>query len=188
MRKSQATGETGFAVGPEGQVDVASREIEDLVDAPQDSNGDAPTEATEATPAPAATPKVKRGTLPEGYITPVQFAKVLTKAELHTDKKGSHEVPPQMVYSLINNSPKENPFPIQTVTDSNGLERKVLVEAEGLAWWAAKNERTAARKANAAAKAAAPKPAAKPKAEAAVEGDENVEAPEEFVGEVVEAE
>ena len=93
---------------------------------------------------------------------------------MHTNRQGEvAEVKPQMVYSYIRNAPKDNAFPIETVTDSNGKERQAVKLEAGIEWWAAKNERTAARKANAANKEAkkAERAAAKA-AEAEAEGDE----------------
>jgi hypothetical protein len=130
-------------------------------------------DATEAPKEPKAKAAPKRGELPEGYVTPVQLAKVITEKGLHTDREGGHEVKPQMVYSYIKNSPKEDPFPISTVTDSIGVERQALLEDEGVAWWERKNERVAARKANAEQKATAKAERAAAKAVAEAEGDES---------------
>lgn len=137
-------------------------EGEDVVDAPEAK------EKVKKEKAPA------RGDLPEGYVTPVELAKVLTERKMHTNRQGEvAEVKPQMVYSYIRNAPKDNAFPIETVTDSNGKERQAVKLEAGIEWWAAKNERTAARKANAANKEAkkAERAAAKA-AEAEAEGDE----------------
>ena len=121
-----------------------------------------------------------RGELPEGYVTPVGLAKILTEAKLHIGRDGEPaEIRPQMVYSYIKNAPKEHPFPMETVTDSLGKERQVVKPEAGLEWWKAKNERSAARKASAAEKAT--KKAEKASAKEA-EGDDVAEA------EVVEAE
>ena len=109
-----------------------------------------------------ATPEVKavkapkvptRGTLPEGYVTPVGLAKALTEQGLHTNKAGVVvPVAPQVVYSYIKNASKDHPFPMEKVTDSIGKERDALVLADGIAWWAAKNAKAAERKVSAAAK------------------------------------
>lgn len=95
-----------------------------------------------------------RGDLPEGYVTPVQLAKVLTEKGLHTDKNGEKvEVKPQMVYSYMKNAPKDDPFPIEKVTDSLGNERQAVLEEKGIAWWTRKNERVSTKRQNAADKA-----------------------------------
>ena len=141
-------------------------EGEDVVDAPEAK------EKVKKEKAPA------RGDLPEGYVTPVELAKVLTERKMHTNRQGEvAEVKPQMVYSYIRNAPKDNAFPIETVTDSNGKERQAVKLEAGIEWWTAKNERTAARKANAANKEAkkaerAAKKAAEAEAEEEVEDDD----------------
>jgi len=128
-------------------------------------------EATEAaTPEnsekePKAKKEPARGNLPEGYVTPVGLAKVLGEKGLQKNREGEvlAEVKPQMVYSYIKNAPKEDPFPIETVTDDIGKERQAVKLDAALDWWKRKNERTATRKQNAAAKeqAKADKAAAK---------------------------
>jgi len=119
----------------------------------------------------------KRGDLPEGFITPVAFAKVLSQPldgnaenldpsnwRYTHSKSGDHVVAPQMVYSYIRSAKDgKNPLATQTVTDSNGVQREnILVLADALAWWDAKAKRTAASAEN--AKAKAEKKAAKPEA------------------------
>jgi hypothetical protein len=132
-------------------------------------------EGTEPT-APKAKKEPARGELPEGYVTPVGFAKIVTERELHTARDGSHDVKPQMVYSYIKNSPKEDAFPLQTVTDSLGHERQAVLIEDGVAWWARKNERVGNRKANAEAKATAKaeRAAAKATEDASTESTEEV--------------
>ena len=131
------------------------------------------------TAKPKAEPK--RGELPEGYVTPIGLAKILSERGLHTNREGVQvEVKPQMVYSYIKNAPEADKFPMETVTDSVGSERQAVKAEEGVAWWVRKNERTASRRASAAekAKAKAERKAAKEAAEAegADEVDEAVEA------------
>lgn len=141
--------------------------------------------AVEATESAEEKPKKEkkgpaRGDLPEGYVTPVQLAKELTDKKMHTNRQGEvAEVAPQMVYSYIKNASKEDPFPIETITDSIGKERQVVKLEAGLAWWERKNARAAERKANAAEKAQkkAERAAAKEnEAEAEVEETDAVEA------------
>jgi hypothetical protein len=118
-----------------------------------------------------------RGDLPEGYVTPVGLAHELGRRGLQRNKEGEvlETVPPQMVYSYMNNASENDPFPIETVTDSIGKERSALQLEEGIAWWERKNERAAARRANALEKAqkkaaaAANKPESTDEAEAAEE-------------------
>jgi hypothetical protein len=108
----------------------------------------------EGTKEAKAKKEPKRGDLPEGYVTPVQLAKELSERKLHQNRDGETvDVKPQMVYSYIKNASKDDPFPIETVKDSIGADRQALKLEAGLEWWARKNERVAARKANAAEKA-----------------------------------
>jgi len=93
-----------------------------------------------------------RPPVPEGKVSPVAFAKLLTehlraKGKLEADKS----VAPQVVYSYIKNNGEgsKNPFP---ATKSEG--RAAVVDADAaIAWWDAKDERVAASKAAAAEKA-----------------------------------
>jgi hypothetical protein len=114
------------------------------------------TDGTEATTDEAKEPaKPKRGDLPEGFVTPIQFAKILGEKGLHKNREGvvQTEVKPQMVYSYMKNSPKEDRLETIAVKDSNGNERQALKLDEALAWWGRKNERADQRKQNAAEKA-----------------------------------
>jgi hypothetical protein len=115
-----------------------------------------------------------RGELPEDFVTPVGFAKILGEKGLQKARSGEvlTEVKPQMVYSYMNNAPKDDPFPIETVTDSIGKERQAVNIEKGVEWWTRKNERTSAKRANAAQKreAKAAREAAKA-AEAEAEGE-----------------
>lgn len=129
--------------------------------------------ATDSAGATEATPKAKkeptRGTLPDGYVTPVGLATALTAQGLHTDKHGVvTTLKPQVVYSYIKNAPKDYAFPMESVTDSLGKTRAAVRLDAGIAWWVAKNARTASNKEASAAKAAAKaaKAAAAPTADA----------------------
>jgi hypothetical protein len=170
---------------PDTEFDFTDTTSEDLdVDVPAETD-DEVEEVAEAATADtpkkaAAKPKEKsRGDLPEGYVTPVGLAKLLTEQGLggQNEDGSNKEVKPQVVYSYIKNAPAAHPFPLETVTDSLGKERQALVADKGLDWWRAKNERAAARKANAAEKASK-------------KGTKTDAAPatEEPVGEVTEAE
>jgi len=137
------------------------------VDVPDDTD-EVPAEAVKtnaAKPAKAstATPRTKA---PEGYVKPVEFAKILGT---HLNKV----VPPQVVYSYIKNNQGEgarNPFPTHEI---EGYAWYIKPE-EGLGWWDAKNTRVAASKderaKKAAAKAAVPA-AASPDATPVVEAE-----------------
>lgn len=169
---------------------VAEPEVEDLdVDTLEDEleeiageTEDKPKAKAEKVPAAP-----KRGDLPEGWVTPVAFAKYMTENDLHRDKDDNvAELKPQVVYSYIKNAPKDHPFPnsedgkLLEVEDSNGVSRGAFELADGIKWWADRRERANARKANAAAKTAkkTAKPANKPIAGPAGEDDELEEAVE----------
>ena len=126
------------------------------VDVPTEGEETAVESTTEETTTEAKAPKEPaRGELPEGYVTPIGLAKELTARGLHTNREGTvTEVKPQMVYSYIKNAPKDHPFPLETIKDSLDKDRQALKLEDGVAWWEAKNERAATRKANAAQKAA----------------------------------
>jgi hypothetical protein len=130
---------------------------------------------------PKAKKEPARGQLPDGYVTPIGLAKILTERGLHKNREGETvEVRPQMVYSYMKNAPKDDPFPIETVTDSLNKERQALTAEAGVAWWERKNARVAQRAQNAQEKAAK-KAAAAEKRSAEGSSDEGQ-------GEVTEAE
>jgi hypothetical protein len=157
--------ETTDATDPNSE-DIAGSGEDLDVDLPEDDETETVTaapaaDATKATPAKATTPRQKA---PEGYIKPVEFAKVLT-AHLQEADPAAKVVPPQVVYSYIKNNQGEgarNPFPVHTVEGDD--YPWYIVPAEGLAWWDAKIARVSNAKAEAAAKAAkkAAAPAATP--------------------------
>jgi len=156
-----------MARGGNSDTAVVEPEVETPVsDEAEDISGTGEASADGATEKPAK--KVKepaRGDLPEGYVTPVGLAKILTEKKMHTDRDGNIvEVAPQMVYSYIKNAPKEHPFPLEKITDSIGKVRDAVRIDAALDWWEKKNARAAERKASAAAKAQAKaaKAAAKP--------------------------
>ena len=103
---------------------------------------DQSTEETTEAPTAEAPAKTKKDPVPDGWETPVNFAKRLTA------NSGS-DVRPQIVYGYIRNS---KGFPSKQNTDGHYL---VNIE-EGLKWMEEKAARKAAREAEKAAKAAAP--------------------------------
>lgn len=119
-------------------VDTPDSDELDEVDISAAASGEKAAKAT-------STPRVKA---PEGYVKPVEFAKLLSE---HLGKT----VPPQVVYSYIKNNSGEtakNPFPVHSV---DGDDYPWYIKpAEGLEWWDTKNNRVAASKAAQAAKAA----------------------------------
>jgi len=127
-------------------VDVDTDGVEDVTESQETESAEKPAKAKK---------EPSRGDLPEGFVTPVGLAKILSERKLHTNREGETvEVKPQMVYSYIKNAPKDDPFPMQSVEDSIGKQRQAVEIEAGVAWWTRKNERTAQRKQNAAAKAA----------------------------------
>jgi hypothetical protein len=127
------------------------------VDVPEDESEDIETTEGEAAAKPSSTPRTKA---PEGFVKPVEFAKILTE---HLRANGTlpaeKTVPPQVVYSYLKNNAagSKNPFPVHTVGDYD----KYIKPDEGLEWWDTKNQRVTAAKTAAAEKKAkkADKPA-----------------------------
>jgi len=171
-----------------GDVDVdtpeldETEELDEVTDAPKAAKGEKKAKEKKEPARPAA---------PEGFVSPVAFAKILTK---HLEAKGAsnskglitetNAIAPQQMYSTINSTKAgKNPFPVHSV---GGRENMIVVE-EGLAWWDEKDERKAQTAANAAAKEAKKADKAKKTAQAEVEEGE---AGEDFTGteDVVEAE
>jgi hypothetical protein len=165
---------------------TASDDVSDLdVDAPDaDEAEDTVAEGTEAAPTdkPAAKAKKEstRPPVPEGLVSPVQFAKLLTE---HKIKNGTLEegkvIAPQVVYSYIKNNMGEGakyPFPARTDVPGRAL---VLDPAEGLAWWDAKDARVKAQKTAKAQKDAAKANAAQTSPQAAAETGEVATGPVE---------
>lgn len=137
------------------EVDTPAQNDEELetVNAPAAASGEG------ATPAPAKAEKAPaRPEVPSGYITPVQFAKALTKhlAEKGVSNKNGkigrkeddtidlnhNPIPPQYIYSVLNQGKKagaKNPLP----SYSEGGRENLLKLEEALAWWDAKDQRVA---------------------------------------------
>lgn len=120
------------------------------VDVPSNTDDEVEdTSASDASAGPkaAAAAKTPRTKAPEGFVKPVEFAKILSE---HLSKT----VPPQVVYSYIKNNQGEgakHPFPTHEV---DGYAWYIKPE-EGLDWWDTKNSRVASGKAARAEKAAA---------------------------------
>jgi hypothetical protein len=182
--------------------ETAAVEAEDL-DVDVDTSGaedeaEDTTDASDAKPAAADKPKKEkapaRPPVADGYVTPVDFAKILTDhlaARGASNKNGpiskENPVPPQMVYSYMkNNQGGKNPIPVHTDPSLTGGRNAVLRVDEALAWWDAKDERIGTSKATKAEKEAARE---KAKAEkAAAGGAEDITVATEPVGEIEEAE
>lgn len=163
------------------QTDAAedfATEAEDLdVDAPEGGEAeDTVAEGTDVAPkAEKAKKEPARPPVPEGFISPVKFAKVLTE---HLRSKGKltaeQEVRPQVVYSYIKNNGADSKHPFPTHSAEG---RAVVLKAdEAVAWWDAKDERVAAGKVARAekAKAKAEKDAAKPESAEGTDSNEPV--------------
>ena len=87
-----------------------------------------------------------RVSAPDGYVKPVEFAKLLSE---HIGKT----VAPQVVYSYVKNNSGDgakNPFPTHQIGDYAWY----IVPQEGYDWWDQKNQRVAAGKQARAEKAA----------------------------------
>lgn len=155
----------------------------DTPDASAEDSAPAP-EAEKAKPAKAASAST-RPPVPEGYTTPVQYAKILTDV-LHEEGllDADKVIAPQVAYSYIKNSQGgKNPFPVHSVGGRDWLlelDKETGKPEKAIQWWRDKINRVAESKKNAAAKAA--KKAAAPAAK------EGTEAKAEETGPVEEAE
>lgn len=139
--------------------------------------GDAKEKAQKAKEAKAPA----RPPVPEGFVTPVAFAKLLTD---HLRAAGTLEadkiIAPQMVYSYMKNADPtkagvKNPWSRY----SEGGRENLLKVDESLAWWDAKNERVSASRKAAAEKAAKKVTAAQTSKQAAEETGEVATGPVE---------
>ena len=173
--------------------DVDVEQLEDLEDEVEESAGET---------KPAKEKKVKepkapaRPPVPEGFVTPVAFARILTEqlhAMGHSNRNGRiggdgeecdhkvNPVPPQMVYSYIKNNGADSRNPLPTYEE--GGRENLLKPEEALEWWVAMIKRVKASKAAKAEKDAAKAEKAKTKETLEVEESELTE-----VGEVEEVE
>lgn len=93
----------------------------------------------------------KKAALPEGFVTVTELARAIQAAGLHDGGRTGGDLRPSVVNRRIQDARgTEHAFP---GTEEHG---RLAVQLEvGLAWWRAKNERVAARKAAAAARKAA---------------------------------
>ena len=153
--------ESGLAEGQVDEntdldVDVDTALGEDEVDTiPADGGtAEAPADKGAKTKKESTRPPV-----PEGKVSPVAFAKILTDhlrqdhPELGVRLPADKEVRPQVVYSYIKNNPagSKNPFP----THEAPGRAVVLDPQEALNWWDEKDRRVTKGKQERAAKAAA---------------------------------
>jgi hypothetical protein len=176
------TAEEAAAVGDTEELNEVDTP-EALDDEPEDTVDASATPVSEGA-KPAAAPKAPaRPAPPTGLITPVQFAKTLTEhleAKGFSNKNGpvtsksdtspGNPIPPQYIYSMINQGSKpnaKNPIPTYVSAhdgtvyktgeqpEGTPLARVNLMKAdEGLDWWDAKDARVAASKTAKAEKAA----------------------------------
>jgi hypothetical protein len=128
-------------------------------------------DATVADNEPRADKKPTRPKLPEGWGTPIEFAKALDQKLIEEGRKSADDEPfrPQVIYSHIRNRSKdpEKRIPVYFVDPQGNVaeeetegyrpafrkdENGVLQEA--LDWWEAKDARVRQSKLNAAAKKA----------------------------------
>jgi hypothetical protein len=148
--------------------DIAGTELDAVdvdVDAPQAVEAEDTVVATGTDAAPKADGETKetkstRPAVPEGKVSPVAFAKLLTEhLRKQDDRFGPEprlaegaEVKPQIVYSYIKNNGEgsKNPVP---ATKAEGRAAVVDPQA-GLEWWDAKDLRVREQKKAAADKAA----------------------------------
>jgi hypothetical protein len=152
--------------GQQKEKEMATRSAAANPDVETPSDGEVvDTEQPKAAKAPKAP---KRPPLPEGLATPVGLATFISKRD-------GQELKPQMVYSYLKNAPKDAPFPY--VDEANygpgsfGGRKQVFVLTDGVAWWDAKSERIAGRKAVAAQKKADKEARAASKGAAAPQGE-----------------
>jgi hypothetical protein len=140
--------------------DFADVDVDAPIAAPEPTAEDTVTAPTSGETAPTEKPAKKESTrppVPEGKVSPVAFAKLLSehltaKAKEKDANAADVNVAPQVVYSYIkNNGPEsKNPFPAEKAEG-----RAAVVDPQaGLDWWDAKDARVAAQKSAAADKAA----------------------------------
>jgi hypothetical protein len=115
----------------------------------QEAAGQGPADPSTASGEGAETkPKQVKTEIPEGFVSPVQFAKEIDK---HL-KRPEGTTPPQQVYGYINNN---KAFKDDVVTERDGLPKFIVNLEAGLAWLDAKESRRADREKAKAEKAKA---------------------------------
>lgn len=179
--EGQAPEQTEENVNEQESTETASddaAEFQDVEAVPADTqNTNEDVEELPATPqapqatAPAATPKATKAPVPDGYITPVQFAHELTERERKAGRIGPGDViAPQVIYSYVNQGKKPGAKPETSLKSySEGGRNNLLKREEAFKYWDDKAARQAGRLAakeakNAAATAAAQTPAPQPEA------------------------
>jgi len=175
--QAEPADEIDFNVDPDApdvdpDVEIGAADDEDAEVVPPQGSDKAPTDPKAAKAKKEST----RPPVPEGFISPVQFAKLLgehltAKARETNPEAEAIEVRPQVVYSYIknNDASSKNPFPCRTDVPGRAI---VLKADEGLAWWDEKNARVAKSKADRAAAAAAKAKKAETSPQAAAETGE----------------
>jgi hypothetical protein len=136
----------GEAAKSKGDIIMARRNSTELDVEPTEVE-DTEVEQVEASENGAVTggQKATRPELPEGLVSPIAFAKLLTERY-----NLNPALRPQQIYSYIRNPGKDDPFPTQPAEG-----RAAAINAEdGFAWWDRKEERKAERAKNAAEKKA----------------------------------
>jgi hypothetical protein len=141
----------------------------DEVDTPELEEVDMPTEEVDT---PKATKKVNkaggatRAPVPNGYITPVAFAKLLSdKLTREAVERGELDpeteeirIAPQMVYSWVKAGKNESAqYPLKSYTE--GGRDNLLKQDEAFKWYAERQERIAQRKTSGGKVTKAAKPA-----------------------------
>jgi hypothetical protein len=130
----------------------------DEVDTPQVDETDTPVKDEAPKKVVKKVGGQTRPPVPEGYITPVQWAKELSEAATKTGRANGelkenevYEIPPQQIYSYLNQAKKsgaKNPLPSHSAGGRNNLLKRDEVNA----WWAAKEQRKAERAAGGGSK------------------------------------
>ena len=161
----------------DGDLDVDAPDADEAEDTVEEGTAAAPTDKPAKAKKESTRPPV-----PEGFVSPVAFAKILTDHKRANGTLAADKViAPQVVYSYIKNNPADGKYPFPARTDVPG-RALVLVASEGLEWWDAKDARVKAQKTAKAEKDAKKEAAAQTSTQAAAETGEVA------TGEVEEAE
>jgi hypothetical protein len=143
-------------VEPE-DVDVPDATEEDETDVVDTPSG----EVKEVKTGAAKTAKNPRWTPPEGYVTLVGAAKVITAKKLYFPRGSEEpgELPSQQMYSLARGASKIDPFPLVYFNDDGSVsetptDHQAVKVDDIVSWWERTNDRVKTKAANAKAKAA----------------------------------